>query len=134
PQSIRAPQRVLIHWIGEAARSATLAMSASVVRHMSAEAVYVGIVPSNPGGDQAHPQGMRQLLDARSEAQASHGLEIRTELRFGEVTMELARRLAESPEQMLILGVSHLEGFAERFRMLLDGGERSVLIVHRGTA
>ncbi|HKD54930.1 MAG TPA: ABC transporter ATP-binding protein [Steroidobacteraceae bacterium] len=131
PESVRAPQRVLIHWVGETARSATLAMSASVVRHMSAEAVYVGIVHTNPGGDQAHAQGMRQLLDARSEAQATHGLEIRTELGFGEVTQELARRLAESPEQMLILGVSQLEGFAERFRKLLDG-ERSVLIVHRG--
>src|SRR5215469_15501436 len=134
PEGVGAPQRVLIHWIGETARSATLAMSASVVRHMSAEAVYVGIVRANPGGDQPHPQGMRQLLDARSEAQAVHGLEIRTELRFGEVTQELARRLAESPEQMLILGVSQLEGFAERFRTLLESGERSVLIVHRGAA
>ena len=31
------------------------------------------------------PQGMRELLDARSEAQAAHGLEMRTELHFGDV-------------------------------------------------
>ena len=47
---------------------------------------------------------MRALLDARSEAQAAHGLEMRTELRFGDVAQELARRLGEAPGQMLILG------------------------------
>ena len=45
----------------------------------------------------ARPHGMRELLDARSEAQAVHGLEMRTELRFGDVAEELARRLAETP-------------------------------------
>jgi hypothetical protein len=133
PAGVGSPQRVLIHWIGEAARSATLAMSASVVRHLAAEAVFVGIVPAAAGGD-AQPRGMRELLDARSEAQAAHGLEIRTELRFGEVTRELAQRLGESPGQMLILGVTDLEGFAARFGALLDGGSWPVLLVHRSTA
>jgi sulfate transport system ATP-binding protein len=125
-----APQRVLIHWMGEAARSATLAMSASVLRHVPAEAVYVGIFPGQAGG--RGPHGMRELLDARSEAQAAHGLEMRTEMRFGEVAEELARRLAEAPGQMLIVGVTELTRFAERFRALLDGGQWPVLIVYRG--
>jgi hypothetical protein len=128
PQAL-TPQRVLIHWTGEGARSATLSMSASVLRHVPAEAVYVGILPAGDGGGQ--PRGMRELLDARSEARAAHGLEMRTELHFGEVAQELARRLADSPQQMLILGLTDLEGFAERFRALLDGGEWPVLIVHR---
>src|SRR5580693_2147135 len=68
PDGARAPQRVLIHWIGEAARSATLAVSASVLRHVPAEAVYVGIFAGPEGS--AAPHGMRELLDARSEAQA----------------------------------------------------------------
>ncbi|HEV3285567.1 MAG TPA: ABC transporter ATP-binding protein [Steroidobacteraceae bacterium] len=131
PAGAAAPQRVLIHWMGEAARSATLAMSASVLRHVPAEAVYVGIFPG-PGGGGRRPQGIRELLDARSEAQAAHGLEMRTELRFGEVAEELARRLAQSPAQMLIVGVTDLTRFAERFRKLLDGGQWPVLIVHRG--
>ena len=50
----------------------------------------------------------------------------------GEVTEELARRLAEAPGQMLIVGVTELARFAERFRKLLDGGQWPVLIVHRG--
>ena len=131
PAQAGAPQRVLIHWIGDAARSATLAVSASVLRHVPAEAVYVGIFPGDPGGTRA-PQGMRALLDARSEAQAAHGLEMRTELRFGEVAEQLSRRLAEAPAQMLIVGVSELARFGERFRALLDGGQWPVLIVQRG--
>jgi sulfate transport system ATP-binding protein len=131
PTGATAPQRVLIHWMGEAARSATLAVSASVLRHVPAEAVYVGIFPGRGNGGRA-PAGIRELLDARSEAQAAHGLEMRTELRFGEVAEELARRLAEAPGQMLIVGVTDLTRFAERFRKLLDGGQWPVLIVHRG--
>ena len=131
PAHAVAPQRVLIHWMGDAARSATLAVSASVLRHVPAEAVYVGIFPDDPEGTRA-PQGMRTLLDARSEAQAAHGLEMRTELRFGEVAEQLARRLAEAPAQMLIIGVSGLARFGERFRALLDGGQWPVLIVQRG--
>ena len=78
--------------------------------------------------------GMRELLDARSEAQAAHGLEMRTELHFGDAEQHLARRLAESPAQMLIIGVGHLAQFTERFRTLLEGGRWPVLIVHRGLA
>ncbi len=133
PDEARAPQRVLIHWIGDAARSATLAVSASLLRHVPAEAVYVGIFPGQPEGA-AQPHGMRELLDARSEAQMAHGLEMRTELHFGDAEQELARRLADSPGQMLIVGVSHLGRFTQRFRPLLDGGRWPVLIVHRGAA
>jgi sulfate/thiosulfate transport system ATP-binding protein len=129
PEAAGAPQRVLIHWTDDAARSATLGVSASVLRHVPAEAVYVGIVPAD--SDASRPQGMRELLDARSEAQAAHGLEMRTELRFGDATRELTRRLADSPAQMLILGVTELDGFAARWHALLDAGRWPVLIVLR---
>jgi sulfate/thiosulfate transport system ATP-binding protein len=133
PPDTAAPQRVLIHWMGEAARSATLAMSASVLRHLPAEAVYIGIFPRE-SADARQAQGLRALLDARSEAQAAHGLEMRTELRFGEPASELSARLAEAPAQMLIVGVTELSRFGERFRALLDGGRWPVLIVQRGPA
>ena len=133
PAQAGVPQRVLIHWLDEAARAATLAVSASVLRHVPAEAVYVGILPEETRAAR-RPHGLRSLLDARSEAQAVHGLEMRTELRFGEVAQELARRLAEAPGQMLIVGVSDLGRFAERFRALLDGGRWPVLIVHRAAS
>jgi sulfate transport system ATP-binding protein len=75
---------------------------------------------------------MRELLDARSEAQAAHGLEMRTELHFGDVAQELARRLAEAPAQMLIVGITEVQHFAGGFRALLDSGRWPVLIVQRG--
>jgi hypothetical protein len=131
PVHAAPPQRVLIHWMGDAARSATLAVSASVLRHVPAEAIYVGIFPGQ-GDSETHSHGLRELLDARSEAQATHGLEMRTELHFGDVGKELTRRLAAAPAQMLIVGISELEHFAQAFRSLLDGGRWPVLIVQRG--
>jgi sulfate/thiosulfate transport system ATP-binding protein len=130
PHHAPPPQKVLIHWVDEAARRATLAVSASLLRHVSAEAVYVGILPDS-APDAQRPQGMRALLDARSEAQAVHGLEMRTELRFGNVAHELARQLAEQLEQLLILGVSEIGELNAQFGALLVAAPaRPVLIVY----
>jgi sulfate transport system ATP-binding protein len=128
PANASSPQRVLIHWADEAARAATLAVSASLLRHVSAEAVYVDVKPEGTQ-ETERPQGMRALLDARSEAQAVHGLEMRTELRFGDVTGELVRHLGESADQLLILGVSEIKGLADRFATLLAATPRSPLLV-----
>ena len=130
PQNAGPPQRVVIHWSDESVRRATLAVSASILRHVSAEAVYIGILPEQTPAAQ-RPHGMRALLDARSEAQAVHGLEMRTELRFGDVPAELARQLSESPGQMLILGISGYSDLAERFAPLFAESRWPVLIVHR---
>jgi sulfate transport system ATP-binding protein len=120
PPNATAPQRVLIHWIDENARPGTLAVSASLLRHVHAEAIYVDVLPENTP-DSERPGGIRALLDARSEAQAVHGLEMRTELSFGDVASELARRLAEGGDPLLILGVSDLSQLRERFSKLLTG-------------
>jgi len=100
PAQAAVPHRVLIHWLGEAARAATLAVSESVLRHVPAEAVYAGIPPQGAA----------------------------------DVAPELARRLAEAPAQLLIVGVTDLARFAERFSPLLDGGRWPVLVVHRATS
>ena len=45
---------------------------------------------------------------------------------------ELERRLAESPGQILILGISQIAGIAERFQALLGSQPRwPVLVVYR---
>jgi hypothetical protein len=72
---------------------------------------------------------MRALLDARSEAQAVHGLEIRTELGFGDVAQELTRRLDQAPDQMLILGVSDISVLPLRFAALLSRTASPLLVV-----
>jgi hypothetical protein len=123
-----SPQRVLIHWADEAACVATLAVSASLLRHVSAEAVYLDVKPENTAATE-RPQGMRALLDARSEAQAVHGLEMRTELHYGDAISELVRRLGEPSDQLLILGVSQIAGLAQRFGELLAAIPHAPLLV-----
>ncbi|MGH8187115.1 MAG: hypothetical protein ACREUC_11160, partial [Steroidobacteraceae bacterium] len=69
---------------------------------------------------------------ARSEAQAVHGLEMRTELRFGAAADELQRQLSESPDQMLILGVSDLAQLQGEFAALFAApAAYSMMIVYR---
>ncbi|MEY4932934.1 MAG: hypothetical protein RLZZ403_1254 [Pseudomonadota bacterium] len=131
PEAVVAPKRILIHWVDETPRRATLAVSASLLRHVPAEAVYVGILPEGTS-EAARPQGVRTLLDARSEAQAVHGLEMRTELRVGDAVEELAGQLGESPDQLLILGISNVEVLTERFNRLFTASPGwPMLIVYR---
>jgi sulfate transport system ATP-binding protein len=132
PSHTAAPQRVLIHWAEDTARRSTLAVAASLLRHVAAEAVYVGILPEGSGGESQRPFGVRTLLDARSEAQAVHGLEMRTELRFGAAADELRRQLSETQDQMLILGVSDPTQLRHTFSALFAPGVTyPMMVVYR---
>ena len=128
PEHTTSPQRVLIHWEEDASRRPTLAVAASLLRHVAAEAVYIGILPER-SGDAQRPLGVRTLLDARSEAQAVHGLEMRTELRFGAAAEELRRRLADTPDQMLILGVSSVQALRANFAALFVANPAYTMMV-----
>jgi sulfate/thiosulfate transport system ATP-binding protein len=131
PKHAPSPTRVYIHWTDEAARRATLAVAASLLRHVSAEAVYLGIVPEGrPGSGRAAP--MRALLDARSDAQQYHGLEMRTELAVGETVKELTRNLSAGAAQMLVLGITDIGQAGSAYRSLLAGQPGwPILIVYR---
>jgi sulfate/thiosulfate transport system ATP-binding protein len=131
PHNAPSPTRVFIHWTDEVARRATLAVSASLLRHVAAEAVYLGIVPEGPAGTgRAAP--MRALLDARSEAQHDHNLEMRTELAIGETVTELTRNLSAGAAQMLVLGIDDISQAATAYRSLLAAQPGwPVLIVYR---
>jgi sulfate/thiosulfate transport system ATP-binding protein len=133
PAQFTPPTRVLIHWTAEDARRATLAVAASVLRHVPAEATYLNIV-QGVETDAQKPGAMRELLDARSEAQAVHGLEMRTELHYGDATQELGRQLQEKPDQMLILGVTARDELRQSFTSLLHQSPGwPVLVVFRTT-
>jgi sulfate/thiosulfate transport system ATP-binding protein len=131
PRNAPSPTRVLIHWTDEAVRRATLAVSASLLRHVTAEAVYLGIVAEGAAvSGRAAP--MRKLLDARSEAQQSHGLEMRTELAIGETVTEITRNLSAGASQMLVLGISDITQAGSAYRSLLAAQPGwPVLIVYR---
>ena len=131
PRNAPSPTRVFIHWTDEVARRATLAVAASLLRHVSAEAVYLGIVPEGRPGA-ARPAPMRALLDARSEAQQAHGLEMRTELAIGETVTELTRNLSAASAQMLVLGITDVTQAGSAYRSLLAAQPGwPVLIVYR---
>jgi sulfate/thiosulfate transport system ATP-binding protein len=130
PEHAPSPQRVLIHWMSESARSSTLAVSASVLRHLAAEAIYIDVLPEHtPAAERS--SGIRSLLDARSEARTAHGLEIRTEMRFGAAAHALEQRLDESPGQMLIVGIASTAQLTNGLAALLAGPRWPVLLVHR---
>jgi sulfate transport system ATP-binding protein len=131
PRNAPSPTRVFIHWTDEVARRATLAVAASLLRHVSAEAVYLGIVPEGRPGS-GRPAPMRALLDARSEAQQTHGLEMRTELAIGETVAELTRNLSTGSAQMLVLGITDVTQAGSAYRSLLAAQPGwPVLIVYR---
>jgi sulfate transport system ATP-binding protein len=130
PEHAASPRRVLIHWTAESARSATLAVSASVLRHLAAEAIYIDVVPERTAASE-RSLGIRALLDARSEARAAHGLEIRTEMRFGRAAQALEQRLNESPGHMLIVGIASGSELTNELATLLASPRWPVLLVHR---
>ena len=130
PEHVASPRRVLIHWTDESARSATLAVSASVLRHLTAEAIYIDVLPEQtPATERSF--GIRALLDARSEARAAHGLEIRTEMRFGAPAQALEQQLDESPGHMLIIGIASTSQLTSGLSALLAKPRWPVLLVHR---
>ena len=131
PEHAPSPQRVLIHWMDESARRATLAASASVLRHVAAEAIYVDVLPEKTAATE-RSFGIRDLLDARSEARVAHGLEIRTELRFGVLAQALTEQLDESPGHMLIIGITSASQLTAELAALLTNPRWPLLLVHRG--
>jgi sulfate/thiosulfate transport system ATP-binding protein len=106
PPAAPLPARVVIHTLDGASRRATLAVAASLLRHVPAEAVYLGIHPV-VSLEKDRATAMRDLLDARSVALAMLGLDMRTELRAGEVGIELQKELAVQPDSLLVLGTSN---------------------------
>ena len=129
------PAHVVIHALDPGSRSPTFAVAASLLRHVPAEAVYLGVhAEDTPEAQRA--ACMRQLLDARSLALAEHGLDMRTELRFGKVEVELLRQLFAHEHSMLVLGTSDPARLhADWLSSLLEAPlQRSVLIVRAAGA
>ena len=131
PPTAPLPTRVVIHTLDAGAVRATVPVAASLLRHVAAEAVYLGIHPAS-SSETDRAARMRDLLDTRSAALAEHGLDMRTELRFGETGDELQRELALSETAMLILGTSDPDRIDWTWLGgLLEGQtERPILIVN----
>ena len=135
PPSAPLPNHVVIHTLDSESRRATLAVAASLLRHVAAEAIYLGI-HAEPSLEKDRAAHMRDLLDARSVALNEHGLDMRTELRPGDVTAELQKELGAYENSMLVLGTSSPESLPWNWiAELLEGTpQRGLLIVNSARA
>jgi hypothetical protein len=127
------PGHVVIYTPEERSRAATFAVAASLLRHVPAEAIYLAIHPADTP-EEARGACLRELLDARSTALAQHGLDMRTETRFGEAHTELLREVAAHEHTMLVLGIGDLDRVDwPRLVGMLEGPvARPLLIVRAG--
>jgi hypothetical protein len=135
PVGSELPTRIVV-LPGAEAGVGSLGVAASLLRHVPAESVLLAIhEATTPERERA--SRLRLLLNARSTAQAEHGLDLRTELRFGDPDTVLERELSVDPNSMLVVGVDALDdATAARIKALLEGSKpRPVLIVRAaGTA
>jgi sulfate transport system ATP-binding protein len=130
PPAAAVPSHVVIYTPDAAARDGTFAVAASLLRHVPAESLYLAVRPADTP-DHERSAGVRDLLDARSNALGRHGLDLRTEARFGDASAELSSELLAHDGTMLVLGLGELDGLdGPWLDDLLEGpNQRPVLIV-----
>ena len=129
PVGAQLPTRIVVLPGAEAGVGA-LGVAASLLRHIPAESVLLAVHEASTP-DRERASRLRLLLDARSTALAEHGLDLRTELRFGDSDAEVERELSVDPSSMLVLGLDSLAAEeTARLNTLLEGPRlRPVLIV-----
>jgi hypothetical protein len=116
---------VVICTDSDAARPATLALVASVMRHLQAEATFVSVQsPSAPRADVA--SSFQRLLDARAELLETHGLDIRTDVQIGEFDEWVATLALTDDNTLIVLGfdgnAAQIEAaLTQRFQPLFAG-------------
>jgi hypothetical protein len=129
-----APRQICIYWMDDAARHGTLAVAASLLRHLPAEAICVAAAPTQRR-DSRRAAALRALLDARSEARAAHALDTRTELLPGEMPDGLLDYLPTLDLPLLVLGASNVDAAAALLDSLsVRAHDVPVLLVFREAA
>jgi sulfate/thiosulfate transport system ATP-binding protein len=103
PVDAPLPRRALICWIGERARPATLALAASLMRHLPVEATLLGLTDAGARSERAN--AFRRVLDARAEFRFAHGLDINTELHLGTLVSRIWGPAAQGEPLMLVVGI-----------------------------
>jgi sulfate transport system ATP-binding protein len=128
------PSQVCIYWMDDAARGATLAVAASLLRHLPGEAICLAAAPAGRR-DPARTTALRALLDARAEGRAVHALEARTELLDGDAAPALTRYLGGLEAPLLVLGASNRDHATALLRELVAApGGTPLLLVYREPA
>jgi hypothetical protein len=128
---------MVIYCESDAARTATLGLVASLMRHLHAEATFISVQsPMAPRSEVTN--SFRRLLDARAELQESHGLDIRTDVQIGDLNSWVAHLASAADAVLVVLGLdgalSQLEQrLTNDFLPLLTGQARCpVLLSYSG--
>jgi sulfate/thiosulfate transport system ATP-binding protein len=132
PASTSLPKQVCIFWMADGVRHATLAVAASLSRQLAGEAICIAVAPEGRR-ESRRPMALRTLLDARSEAKAAHGLEVRTELLTGVLPEVVSAHLASLSAPILALGVTHIRDVTGVLATLVEG-PIPVLLVYRSVS
>ena len=132
------PRRVIIYCPDEAPQGETMNLVASLVRHINAEATFVTVL--RPGAGAAdRTAAIRRLLDTRAGVRAGHGLDLRTEVREGDVSTELLAMVSAPDPALLVMGLGgDRAGIQQRLQRdvgwLFSGDARyPLLVAYEGT-
>jgi hypothetical protein len=124
------PRHVIIHAAGDEVRDQTMAVAASLLRHVPAEATLFGSRPLE--APEAERAGYLSLLANLRQATLGHQhADDHAKDASGDPDMLLQQQLALMPESMLVLGVAKPQEIGhDRLASLLEGSlARPVLIV-----
>jgi sulfate transport system ATP-binding protein len=131
PPDAPVPRRVVVQWIERSSRERVLATAASLLRHLPADAVAITLLP--PDADEASRiAATRHLLDGRAQAQAGHGLELRTELVIDDDAAGRGDGGPLGPATLLVLGCGRDTGPDARVRALLGRDARQPVLIVPG--
>ncbi len=130
PPETALPRHVIIHAAGDDVRDQTMAVAASLLRHVPAEAMLFGSRPLD--APEAERAGYLSLLASLRTATLGHpSVNVQAKDMPGDPESQLQQQLALLPESMLVLGVSNPHEFGhDRLATLLEGSlARPVMIV-----
>ncbi|NJD33064.1 MAG: ATP-binding cassette domain-containing protein [Gammaproteobacteria bacterium] len=130
PPASPLPRHVVIHAQGDDVHDQTMAVAASLLRHVPAEASLFGSRPLE--APEAERGGYMQLLtDLRKAARGQQNVPVKAAELSGAPEEQLAQQLALLPDSMLVLGISRADEFgrARLQRLLETEPVRPLLIV-----
>lgn len=129
PPGLALPRRMVIQTSGDDVRDATMAVAASVLRHVPAEAMLFGSQPLE--APHAERGGYLQLLNELRHVALGQQAGSKAEPVAGDGDAQLLHQLDVLPGSMLVLGVSAADDLGrDRLARFLEGPvARSVLFV-----
>jgi len=130
PPGSPLPRHVIIHAAADDVREQTMAVAASLLRHVPAEATLFGSRTLEPTASD-RPAYLQVLTDLRQVARGLPGVRVNTQELSGDPESQLESQLGAVPDSMLVIGVSTPDEFGhDRLAWLLEGEPaRPVLVV-----